>query len=255
MRNIAERHQLILQQLKESGRVNIQELSDLMDVSGVTIRKDLKLLEDKSLLFRTRGGGSLTNPYAFEKPIDEKELINAEEKQKIAKAALTLVNQQDSIIIGSGTTVFELARCLYPQKALTVITPAVKVAHELSSRANVEVLQLGGLIRPNSHSVVGTLAEQMLDNLSCGLLFIGVDGIDFDFGLSISNLTETSINRKMLETAQNVAVMADFSKFGRRGIGKIGDLDHVQYVITDANTSPEIVRNLEDRGIKVIIGT
>ncbi|MBD2701085.1 DeoR/GlpR transcriptional regulator [Spirosoma sp. BT702] len=255
MRGITERHQLILQQLKESGRVNIQELSDLMDVSGVTIRKDLKLLEDKSLLFRTRGGGSLTNPYAFEKPIDEKELINAEEKQKIAKAALALVNQHDSIIISSGTTVFELARSLYPAKALTVITPAVKVAHELSSRANVEVLQLGGLIRPNSHSVVGALAEQMLENLSCGLLFIGIDGIDFDFGLSISNLTEVSLNRKMLETAQAVAVMADWSKFGKRGIGKIGDLEQIQYVITDSNTSPEAVRNLEDRGIKVMIGT
>ncbi|MDB5239779.1 MAG: transcriptional regulator [Spirosoma sp.] len=252
---MVERHQLILQQLKEHGGITVQELSDLMDVSGVTIRKDLKLLEDKSLLFRTRGGGSITNPYAYEKPINEKALINAEEKQKIAKAALPLINQHDSIIIGSGTTVYELARCLYPTKPLTVITPAVKVAQELSNRTHVEVLQLGGLIRPNSYSVVGSQAEHMLENLSCGILFIGVDGIDFDFGVSISNLTETSLNRKMIETAQTVAVMADWSKFGKRGIGKIGDLDQLQYIITDAGTPPDMVRMLEDRGIKVIVGS
>ena len=81
-----------------------------MQVSGVTIRKDLKLLEDKNLLFRTRGGGSSSNPYKIEKPIHEKELISVKEKQQIARAALTLIGDNDSIIIGSGTTVFELAR-------------------------------------------------------------------------------------------------------------------------------------------------
>ena len=147
MKNITERHEFIIQQLKKNGKVNIIELIDLMKVSGVTIRKDLKLLEDKNLLFRTRGGGSINNPYATERTINEKEFINSEEKQKIAKAALSIIGQNDSISIGSGTTVFELARCLYPSKHLTVITPALKVGLELSNRPNVEVLQLGGLIR------------------------------------------------------------------------------------------------------------
>src|SRR5690606_1037165 len=100
--SITERHELILKKLQENGRVSIQELSDLIKVSGVTIRKDLKLLEDKNLLFRTKGGGSLTNPYTIERPINEKEGINATEKQRIAKAAVTLIGQNDSIIIGSG---------------------------------------------------------------------------------------------------------------------------------------------------------
>jgi len=186
MKNITDRHQLILKMLKENGRVNILELSDKMKVSGVTIRKDLKLLEDKNLLFRTRGGGSINNPYATDRPINEKELINAEEKQKIAKAAVALVGQKDSIIISSGTTVFEFARCLHPTKHLTIITPAVKVTLELCTRPNVEVLQLGGLVRQNSSSVAGAFAERILDEISCGILFIGVDGIDPDFGLSIT---------------------------------------------------------------------
>ncbi|TPE42435.1 DeoR/GlpR transcriptional regulator [Pontibacter mangrovi] len=251
--NITERHQLILQRLQEEGRVSIQELSDMLEVSGVTIRKDLKLLEDKNLLFRTRGGASIHNPYTIERPINEKELIHADEKQKIAKAALTLIRDNDSIIIGSGTTVFQLARCLHPASHLTVITPAVKVTLELSTRPNVEVLQLGGLIRPNSSSVAGSQAERTLEGISCGILFLGVDGIDLDFGLSITNLAEASLNEKMIESAQKLAVLADSTKFGRRGLGKVCSLDQVHYIVTDSGVQPSVVDALEERGIKVII--
>lgn len=251
--SITERHELILKRLQEKGRVSIQELSELIRVSGVTIRKDLKLLEDKNLLFRTKGGGSLNNPYTIERPIDEKEGINAAEKQRIAKAAVTLIGQNDSIIIGSGTTVFELARCLHPSKHLTVITPAAKVTLELSSRRNVEVLQLGGIVRPNSSSVAGSYAERALDDVSCGVLFLGVDGIDLDFGFSITNLAEASLNQKMIESAQVVVVMADSSKFGRRGLGKVCNFEQVHYVITDDKVHASTAKVLEERGIKVLI--
>src|SRR5690606_32661926 len=113
--------------------------------------------------------------------------------------------------------------------------------------------QLGGLIRINSSSVAGGYAEYMLDGLSCGVLFIGVDGIDLDFGFSISNLTEARINQKMIGTAQVVTVLADSTKFGKRGIGKICELEQVQYVVTDAGAPPSTVKALEDHGIKVII--
>lgn len=250
---ITERHQLILQKLKEEGRVDIIELSESMKVSGVTIRKDLKLLEDKHLLFRTRGGASIENPYANERPINEKEIIKVEEKQTIAKAAVKLIGDNDSIIIGSGTTVFQVARHLYPQKHLTVITPAVRVTMELFNRPNVEVLQLGGLIRPNSSSVAGSHAERILESISCGILFLGVDGIDMDFGLSITNLAEASLNEKMIESAQTVAILADSSKFGRRGLGKVCDFEQVSYIITDDNVSRAAVKQLEEKGVKVII--
>ena len=250
---ITDRHELILKKLRENGRVSIQELSDLIKVSGVTIRKDLKLLEDKNLLFRTRGGGSLSNPYTIERPIDEKELINATEKQRIAKATLALIGQNDSIMIGSGTTVFELARCLHPQKHLTVITPAAKVTLELCNRRNIEVLQLGGVVRQNSSSVAGSYAEKVLEDISCGILFLGVDGIDLDFGFSITNLAEASLNQKMIECAQVVAVLADSTKFGRRGLGKVCNFDQVQYIITDDRVHPGTVKILEERGIKVIM--
>lgn len=251
--NITERHQFILQKLHENGRVDIQELSDLMKVSGVTIRKDLKQLEERNLLFRTRGGGSIDNPYAVEKPINEKEFINVEQKKKIAKAALPIIGQTDSIIIGSGTTVFELSHCLYPSKRLFVITPALKVALELYNRPNVEVLQLGGLIHQSSASAAGSLAERILEDISCDILFLGVDGIDLEYGLTITNLTEATLNQKMIQLAQKVVIMADSSKFGRRGLGRICNFDQIQYIITDNGVPATTITLLEEKGIKVII--
>ena len=253
MKNITDRHQFILEKLKKDGKVNIVDLVEEMQVSGVTIRKDLKLLEDKNLLFRTHGGGSINNPYAVDRPIYEKEFINADEKKRIARAAITLIGQTDSIMIGSGTTAFEFSRALHPANHLTVITPALKVGVELCTRPNIEVLQLGGLIRQNSSSTAGIHAIRILEEISCGILFIGVDGIDLDFGISISNISEASLNQKMIETAQTVVILADSTKFDRRGLGRICSLEQVQYIITDNKVSTNTIKAIEDKGIKVII--
>lgn len=253
VKNIAVRHELILKKLQNIGRISIDELIEEMQVSGVTIRKDLKLLEEKNLLFRTWGGASLTNPYKIEKPIQEKELLKVKEKQQIARAALNLIGENDSIIIGSGTTVFELARCIQTQQRLTVITPALRVGLELCNKPNVDVLLLGGMVRPSSSSATGLFAEKILDEISSGILFLGVDGIDMDFGFSITNLEETSLGQKMIQASQITVIMADSSKFGQRGLGRICPLDHVQYIVTDSGVSSEIVEKVEETGVKVII--
>lgn len=253
MLSITDRHRLILQKLQEQGRVHIPALIKEMKVSGVTIRKDLKLLEDKGLLFRTRGGASITNPYTSERHISEKEFIHSDKKARIAEAAEKLIDGSDSIMIGSGTTVFALAHRLHPKRQLTVITPAVKVTLELCNRPNIEVLQLGGLIRPNSSSVAGAYAEDILKDISCGILFLGVDGIDLDFGLSITNLAEATLNQRMIQSADAVAILADSSKFGRRGLGRVCDLDAVRYIITDSGAPAKIVKELEEQGVQVIL--
>lgn len=253
MKTITDRHQFILKKLQEKGKVSIPQLIDEMKVSGVTIRKDLKLLEEKKLLFRTRGGGSMNNPYTIERPINEKEFIKSDEKKRIAKAALSLIGQNDSIIIGSGTTVFELSRILHPDKRIIVITPALKVALELCNRPNIEILQLGGLVHQSSSSTAGSFAEKILEELSCGVLFLGVDGIDLEHGLSITNIMEASLNQKMIGLAQTVVVMADSSKFDRRGLGKICNLEQIDYIITDKEVNPATVAKIEKTGVRVII--
>jgi len=253
MKSLTERHQFILKKLQDSGHVNVQELSIQMNVSDVTIRKDLKQLEDKNLLFRSHGGASKANPYASDRPVAEKERLNSDEKQTIAKAAAMMIGHNDSIIIASGTTMLALARSIQPQQHLTVITSALNVALELSHHQNVEVLQLGGQIRQNSSSVMGPYAEQILADVSCSIFFLGVDGIDLEMGITTTSLMEARLNQKMIEAAQVTVVLADSSKFGKRGLGKICTLDQIQHIITDSGISKETVDFLEEKGIRVTI--
>jgi len=253
MKSITDRHEYILRKLKENNKVSIADLCEEMDVSNVTIRKDLKVLEDKNLLFRIKGGASMNNPYAIDQPILVKETINSDEKNRIARAAVEIIENNDSILISSGTTAYAVARHLSPAHRLTVITPALKVALELCNKPNIEVLQLGGLIRQHSSSVAGQYAMRILDDVSCGIFFLGVDGIDLEFGITISNLIEATLNQKMLQTSQKVVVIADSTKFGRRGLGKVCNLEDVDYIITDKGTSRKYITALEEAGIKMIV--
>jgi len=248
-----KRHQLILQQLQEHKHVEVPALCEALHVSAVTIRKDLKLLEEKELLFRTHGGAALENPYIKDRPVYEKQLLNVPEKAAIVAAAARLVEAQESIIIASGTTMLALARALPPQLPLTVITSALNVGLELLQRPEIEVLQLGGYLRHSSSSVTGPHAEQVLADISCSKLFLGIDGIDLDFGLTTTNMGEARLNQQMIRAAQETIVLADSSKFGRRGFGRICGLDQVQHIITDAGISSHDARRLEEQGLKLTI--
>ncbi len=250
---ISERHEIILKKLKEQGKVNVQELSEELAVSEVTIRKDLRLLEDKNLLFRTHGGATLSNPYTSDRPVSEKAKIQAKEKEAIAKEAVKLIGDNDSIILASGTTVSALAREIYSQYRLTVITSSLDVSLTLSGRENIEISQLGGQLRPSSNSVVGPYAEQFLNNITCGILFLGVDGIDLDYGLTTTNLMEASLNQKFIEISQYTIVLADHTKFGKRGFGRICTIGSIQHIITDEQTPQSIVNELEKKGIRVTV--
>src|SRR3954465_4820451 len=157
-----ERHQFILNKLTKESFVNVLELCKELDVSSVTIRKDLKLLEDKKLLFRTHGGASMNNPYTVDKPVNEKEKLQSVEKMKIGAAAAQTIEANDFIIIASGTTVLALAKNIKPNKGLTVITSALNVALELLQHDNIEIIQLGGIIRRTSSSITGSYAQSML---------------------------------------------------------------------------------------------
>lgn len=248
-----DRHKVILQKIESDGFVNVQDLSNELDVSEVTIRKDLKLLEDKNLLFRTHGGASKSNPYTNDRPVAEKEKLNAPEKNKIAITAAGLIGNNDSVIIASGTTMLALARAMQPTKHLTVVTGALPVALELLQHADVDIIQLGGQMRNTSSSVTGNYAELMLDDMLCGVLFLGVDGIDPEIGLTTTNLSEARLNQKMINAAQTTIVLADSTKFGKRGLAKICSLDQVNEIITDSGISPVMLKMLTEKGVKVTV--
>ncbi len=252
MSTIASRHQTILNKLEKEGAVQVLALCQELKVSAVTIRKDLKLLEDKGLLFRSHGGASRFNPYINERPVNEKENIRANEKGRIGQMAASLISGDNAIIIASGTTVLALARHIQPKAPLIVITASLNVALELNKHPELEVLQLGGTLRKSSFSITGPYGENMLKNFSCNKLFLGIDGLDPDFGITTTSLQEAHLNQKMIAAAQKTIVLADSSKFGRRGFGKICDLDEIDQVITDTEAPEHYINLLKERGIEVM---
>lgn len=250
---LSERHQKILELLKANGIVSVNDLGKLLNVSSVTIRKDLGLLEEKKLLYRAHGGAIQIDPYIANRHVQEKEKQYPEEKKRIGKKAAEMLIPNDAIIIASGTTVHALAQNIARDVQLTVLTSAMNVAMALLRCPQVEVIQLGGIVRHTSTSVVGDYVERMLENFCCSKLFLGVDGIDLNYGLTTTNSMEANVNRAMIEAAQKTIVLTDSSKFGRRGFGKICELDVVDQIITDAGVSPKIVKDLEEMGIKVSV--
>lgn len=253
MSTLVERHQHILDVLKATGIVQVVDLCQDLNVSSVTIRKDLQFLEDKKQLFRTHGGATLSNPYIGDRPVIEKVMLQSAEKEKIGHFAAGLIEANDCILIASGTTVFYLAKNIQPKGNVTVITGALNVAIEIAHHPNIEVIQLGGIMRKTSSSVTGAYAEKILEDFSCSKLFLGVDGIDLDFGLTTTNMNEAQLNRKMIASSRKTIVLADSSKFGKRGFGKICELDDIEQIITDSNISPRVVTELEGKGIEVTV--
>ena len=251
--NLTERHQHIINKLKKEGSVAVVDLCNELNVSSVTIRKDLKMLEDKELLYRTHGGGTLTNPYTVDRPVNEKAMIHSGEKSGIGAVAARLIEPNDCILIASGTTVLSLAKNIQPKGNLTVITAALNVALELVHHPDIEVIQLAGSIRKSSSSVTGIYAEKMLEDFSCSKLFLGVDGLDAEFGLTTTNMMEAQLNKRMIAASQKTIVLADSSKFGKRGFGRICGLEDIEQVITDSNISEHMVDTLKGLGIEVTI--
>ena len=252
--NVAQRHKMILSELEKEGYVKVTDLSERLGVSTVTIRKDLTELENKKMLFRSHGSVSLfSSLISDDRHIDEKEKIMVDEKLRIAESANRLLERNDRIIIASGTTVLAFANKINFTEPLTVITASVKISLSLCYRQNIEVIQLGGSMRRSSASVIGPDAENFLNELTCNKLFIGIDGLDMDFGLTTSNIGEAHLNQVMIRAAQKVIVLADSSKFGKRGFGKICNLNQVHQIITDANAPSNAVQMIREKGIEVTL--
>lgn len=247
--HLNERQNRIMEIMRQQNAVSVATLSSLMKVSEVTIRKDLTMLEEQHMLYRVHGSAILVNRYINDRSVAEKEKLYADEKHAIGVYAARLIGPDDTIMVASGTTTLAMAREIGQNDRLTVITSAFSVASELSTRRSVDVIQLGGMVRRSSLSVLGPFAEQMLGSLSCSKLFMGVDGVDLDYGVTTTNHIEASLHKQMIASVQKVIVLADSSKFGRRGFSKICDMSAVDQIITDDKAPASVIERLQESGV------
>lgn len=253
MISIAERHKIIKEQLQLNGYVRVQDLAEQLGVTGATIRKDLRILESQNVLLRTHGSASPVKPHVMDISVDIKASQNRDKKLIIAQVAQSLITPDDAIIIASGSSVTAFAEILTPRNMINVVTPSLGVALILNEKENVKVMVLGGEMYQNSLSVRGSYTEAGLVNVSCSKLFIGCDGINLETGITCSNLAEASLTTAMMKSCTQTVVLADSSKFGRRGFGKIGNVEDIDIIITDSGIPSTMRKKIEDLGVQILI--
>jgi DeoR family transcriptional regulator of aga operon len=250
---IEERRQHILAIAQSEGRVRVRDLSKALGISQITIRKDLDHLQAKGLLQRSHGGALPAQPGAlFDPSLQEKEKSHHGEKERIGHAAADMVKEGQCVMLDSGTTTTAVAHALKRFSHLTVITNAVNIAAELTG-TNFDVILTGGILRKNSFSLVGPLAEDNLTEMHADILFLGVDGFDLEIGLTTPNLLEARVNRMMVNAAARVVAVCDSTKFDRRSLSKIVAAASVHHVITDNGVQKHMLEALHGLNIDVTV--
>ena len=249
-----QRRRKILDLLEQEGQITVHDLVDRFSMSAVTIRADLDALSASGAIVRSHGGAVRQMEASRDYPLRLKASVHRSEKALIGQAAANLVQPGEVVILDSGTTTAEIARQLKARniEAVTVITDALNVVAELVDAPGITVICIGGLLRPISHSFVGPQAEAMLKELHADRLFLAVDGLDLEAGPTTPDVLEAQLNGLMIKVARETTVVADFSKLGRRSVSRIGSLDQIHRLITDAKAPEAFVQALRARGIEVI---
>jgi len=252
-----ERYRRIMDLLRQNGRVTVAELSESLQVSPVTIRRDLEKLEEREWLLRTHGGAVLPpeggSDEFREKSVLEKQEQFVEEKRRIARAAAELVHNGETVALTPGSTNLFLAECLGGKKDVTLVTNALNIALAAARFPELDVVVVGGKLRRKSLAVTGPIAEADLRELRVDKLFLGVDGLDPDAGLTTPNLSEAGVNRCMIDIAREVVVVADRSKFGKVTLSCIAPVERADLIISDRGLSQEMARRIEEKGVRLVL--
>ena len=256
MLSIAERHKYILDKLDRFGFIRITDVAEELGVTKVTIRKDVKILESRGLLYKVHGSARPANPHIADRDLMTKSSLNRAAKYRIAARAAQLIENNDSIMISAGSTTYALAEAIHdstPALTLNVVTPFLKVSALLNEVESIRVEQLGGRVYKKSFATLGENASSTLGAMVCSKFFVGVDGIDPDFGITTSTIEEAQLSRRMIAASSKTVVLADSSKFGQHGFGCIAALDEVDTIITDSDISPEMRSIVEEAGVELIV--
>ena len=248
-----ERRTQILQMVRSAGRVRVNELAAQFNTSAVTIRNDLNELAQRGLVQRSHGGAMLPDSILHEPPVNERLKANAEEKRRIGEMAASMIHDGETIILDSGTTTLEIARQIKKKRDLHIITSGVNIAAELLDARDSQIFIVGGTVRGESASISGRFTEEIFDQFSADKLFLSGAGCDPDFGVSGAHLEETMVNRAMLRIAREIILVADASKFSKRGMSRITTFSEIDTVISDTSLSEDLQEKVRAQGCNLIL--
>jgi DeoR/GlpR family transcriptional regulator of sugar metabolism len=246
------REALLVLLARNGGFVSIQNLASELGVSEITIRRDLKILQEKGLVEKVAGGGQVAGS-ASELTFLNKRILQSSEKESIARTALKLIESNMTIGISAGTTTWTFARQIRGFTGLTFVTNSTNVAIELKTNGFDDILLTGGYFRTPSDALVGPLAESAARKLHTDILFLGVHGIDLTYGISSPNMMEASINRILMEQTNRVVLLLDHTKWGLQALAHIAEIEEIDTIITDAHVHREEIHALREAGVEVMI--
>ena len=227
-----KRRDSILQLLHQEGKVEINDLSKKFDVSPMTIRRDLHLLEDEKKLLRVNSGAVLAKPLITETPFSTKESIRTAQKKLIAEKALSFVHEGQAILLDSGTTTLEIAKLLKQKNNLTIITNDIKIAAELMD-SNLKVILTGGELQKDVGALFGPQSLALLHEINVDIFFLGAHAIDFEKGITSPTFEKSYMKQRMIEAAETTYLVADSSKLYQKAFSKVCDLSTLTGFITD----------------------
>ena len=254
---LADRGELILQELLRNGHVSVDGLAKSFNVSAATIRRDLTDLERQGLLRRNHGGAVPVAPMLYEafrhvSSFQEQEQECVAEKRRIGLTAANLITDGEIIAIGAGTTTTQVARSIRHRKAITVVTNAVNIAMELSHLPDIKVCMTGGYLSGDWFAVVGDMAQRNVSEIFVDKVFIGVDGVHSEHGLTTNYPDQAAIHRTMMRQARQRIVVADHRKIGIVGTSLIWPASDIDILVTDKATTDEALARLADKKIVAI---
>jgi DeoR family transcriptional regulator of aga operon len=247
-----ERQNQILEHIQRSQRISILEVCDNFSVSQATARRDLESLASTGKVRRVHGGAIALVQAPPEQPILQRQDEQAQEKIRIGQTAAALVRDGETVFLGSGTTVLEVARSLRDRRNLTVITNSLPVVNALAGLEEITVICLGGMLRDSELSFIGHITEQTLTEVRADKVFIGTRAISLDHGLTHEYLPETMTDRAILKAGQEIVVVADHTKFGRAAAVLLAPLDGIHAIVTDGQVPGDFASAVQNKGIRLI---
>jgi len=249
-----QRQSMILEHVRRAGGVRVSELTELLGVSDMTVRRDLDVLARDGLIEKVHGGATLASTSSMDEPgFEAKSSRELSEKEAIGRAAAKLVRPGTAIALSAGTTTWALARYVSHVRDLTIVTNSIRVADVLQQGSGNPTVILTGGVRTPSDALVGPVADLAIRSLHFDVFFLGCHGMDPRAGLTAPNLAESETNRSFIRGARTVVLTADHTKWGTVGLSSFASLNEVDILVTDPGLSAEDLAIATDHIDRVIV--